>query len=107
MAYTLLTLAVLAAIAGLLYNPIALRAEVLGATRPLSSFKNIHGEELRIIPDTLICEDLHLHKESGLLFTACEGNYEDRFKWFPPYVASALESPIHLFCLREDIYIYF
>jgi hypothetical protein len=105
MAHTLLILAVLATVAGLLYNPIALRAKVLGATRPLSGFKNIHGEELRVIPNTLICEDLHLHKESGLLYTACEGSYEDRFKWFPPYVVPALESPNHLF-LSFSIYFF-
>ena len=74
----------LAAIGGLLYNPLKLRAEVLGLTRPYSSIKNIHGEGLKIIPDTVQCEDLHHHVPSGQLFAACQGKAAERFLWFPP-----------------------
>jgi len=69
----------------LLYTPITSRREVLGYTRPLDKIHNIHGEELKIIPDTTQCEDLHLYKPSNTLFTACQvGSPEYRHKWFPP-----------------------
>ncbi|MCJ1478612.1 hypothetical protein MMC13_007293 [Lambiella insularis] len=74
---------ILTVLAGLLYNPIKLRAEVLGFLRP-SSVEDIHGEGLRIIPNTVQCEDLHHHLPSGLLFTACQGQAEARYSWFPP-----------------------
>lgn len=40
--------------------------------------------EIRTIPNTRHCEDLHHHLKSGLLFTACEGEASPRFDWFPP-----------------------
>ncbi|MCJ1282967.1 hypothetical protein MMC26_002294 [Xylographa opegraphella] len=73
----------LAALAALLYNPIKLRAEVLGYTRSQASIRNIHGEDLRVIPNTVQCEDLHYHLPSGLLFAACQGRSAERFSWFP------------------------
>ncbi|MCJ1431034.1 hypothetical protein MMC27_000384 [Xylographa pallens] len=77
-------LAVLASITAVLYNPIALRVKVLGISRGYSTIQNVHGEELRVIPDTLYCEDLHHHLPSGLLFGASEDNPANRWKWFPP-----------------------
>lgn len=77
-------IAALAAAGALLYNPLKLRAEVLGFTRPYGSVQNIHGEGLKVIPDTVQCEDLHHHLPSGLLFTACQGKAAERFSWFPP-----------------------
>jgi hypothetical protein len=68
----------------LLYKPVALRVEVLGLNRPLSSIQNIHGSDLHVIPDTAYCEDMHYHEPSGLVFAACEENEENRWKWFPP-----------------------
>jgi hypothetical protein len=76
--------AALTVLAGTLFNPVKLRAEVIGLVRPLSSIRNIHGEDLRAIPNTVQCEDLHVHEPSGLLFTACQGTSAERFSWFPP-----------------------
>ncbi|MCJ1401531.1 hypothetical protein MMC11_004746 [Xylographa trunciseda] len=77
-------LAVLALVTAVLYNPITLRIQVLGISRSFGTIENIHGEDLRVIPDTLYCEDLHHHLPSGLLFGASEDNSENRWKWFPP-----------------------
>jgi hypothetical protein len=63
---------------------LSLRLTVLGFSRSLDSIQNIHGEEVRTISDTIHCEDLHYHKPSNLLFTACEDNSTSRFSWFPP-----------------------
>ena len=73
----------LAALAALLYNPIKLRVVVLGFTRSQASIQNIHGEELKVIPNTVQCEDLHHHLPSGLLFAGCQGRSAERFLWFP------------------------
>ncbi|KAK1756966.1 hypothetical protein QBC47DRAFT_173876 [Echria macrotheca] len=66
------------------FGPAAHRSlTVLGVLRwsPSSTFGL---EEVVVIPDTVNCEDLHYHKQSGMLFTACEDNVEGRFRWFPP-----------------------
>ncbi|MCJ1289943.1 hypothetical protein MMC34_001477 [Xylographa carneopallida] len=73
----------LATLIALLYNPIKLRAVVLGYTRSQASIENIHGADLRVIPNTVQCEDLHHHLPSGLLFAACQGRSAERFLWFP------------------------
>jgi hypothetical protein len=67
-------------------SPVKQRLTVLGLTRGKDSIKSCHGYETHIIPDTVQCEDLHLHRESGLLFTACQGNDNAtaRWDWFPP-----------------------
>lgn len=88
--------AILVSLAALFYKPITLRVEVLGLTRPLNKIQNVHGEDLRMIPDTLYCEDLHYHEHSHLLFGASEEKLETRWKWFPPYV----ESSVLVSCLR-------
>lgn len=75
---------VLLSFVALLYKPVALRVEVLGLTRPLDKIQNIHGDDFRLIPDTLYCEDLHYHEHSNLLFGASEERPETRWKWFPP-----------------------
>lgn len=67
-----------------MHNPLTLRMEVLGLRRPQSSIANIHGEDLRVIPNTHYCEDLHYHSPSNLLFAASEPNIENRWIWFPP-----------------------
>jgi len=56
------------------FGPFTQRLAVLGVTRDLDSIINIHGDGFRVIPDTVQCEDLHLHEQSGLLFTACQGS---------------------------------
>ncbi|MCJ1453878.1 hypothetical protein MMC28_004227 [Mycoblastus sanguinarius] len=81
----------LVSLTAVLYRPLSLRVEVLGLNRPLSKIQNIHGEDFRIIPDTLYCEDLHHHLHSSLLFGASEEKPETRMKWFPPI--SRFEDP--------------
>lgn len=71
-----------------LYKPFELRYRVLGMNRKVT---NLHGEELRIIPDTVHVEDLHYHEPSGLLFGASEENADCHWKWWPPYVFPYLE----------------
>ncbi len=71
-------------LAALRYKSLTLRLEVLGFTKPLHKIQNIHGEDIRIIPHTLYCEDLHYHEPSNLLFGASEEKPETRWKWFPP-----------------------
>jgi hypothetical protein len=62
-------------------------------SRPSDALGNTHahayrqGEstaEVKLVPGTTYCEDLHLHERSGLLVTACEGEQQDRRGWFPP-----------------------
>jgi len=65
------------------FGPVAHRTlTVVGALRwsPASTLV----DEAVVIPDTINCEDLHYHKQSGILFTACEDNVDGRFRWFPP-----------------------
>ena len=67
--------------------PIRIKYTVVGFSRPRDQIKNIHGEQLKHIPDTPLCEDLHLHELSGLLFTACgsvDQGLDIRRNWFPP-----------------------
>ena len=82
--------ALLVSFTALLYKPLTLRAEVLGLTRPLDKIQHIHGQDFRLIPDTLYCEDLHYHESSGLLFGTSEEKPESRWKWFPPFVESTI-----------------
>lgn len=78
--------ALLVSLAALLYQPVTLRAQVIGFTRSLDKIQNLHGQDFGLIPDTLYCEDLHYHESSGLLFGASEEKAESRWKWFPPSV---------------------
>ena len=78
--------AALLSVVALFYQPIVVRIEVLGLTRPLSKIHNIHGQDLLILPNTLHCEDLHYHEHSHLLFGATQENPDYRWLWFPPYV---------------------
>lgn len=69
-----------------LYGPVKQRLTTLGFHRDAKSIVNIHGEGVKLIPNTFQCEDAHLHKESGMIFTACQ-NADDgnaRSGWFPP-----------------------
>lgn len=68
------------------YQGVNHRFNVLGLTRSKAALVNIHGHDLRIIPNTIQCEDLHIHEPSGLLFTACQGESESRLSYFPPLV---------------------
>ena len=82
------------ALAALLYQPVTLRMEVLGVNRPLDAIKNIHGKELRAIPDTLIMEDLHYHRPSNLLFGASEEHEQAHVKWDPSMSVFEDPSPV-------------
>ncbi|KAL2131364.1 hypothetical protein VTI74DRAFT_5175 [Chaetomium olivicolor] len=83
----LLSLSIFGALLGyLLYSlgPFVHRTlTVLGALRKYPDGAVVKDEVI-VIPDTVHCEDLHYHAPSGTLFTACEDNFETRFKWFPP-----------------------
>ena len=78
--------AALFSVVALFYKPISVRIEVLGLTRSLTKIHNIHGQDLRLLPDTLHCEDLHYHEHSHLLFSASQEKPDTRRLWFPPYV---------------------
>jgi hypothetical protein len=75
-----------------LFSPLTLRIKVLGVSRLFGHIKNIHGQDLEVIPQTLFTEDLHYHAPSGQLFGASESYEKTRNTWFPPY-ASPLDSP--------------
>lgn len=76
-------LALVAAIGAGLYGPVKHRLLVFGVTRP--AIPNQHGTEgLRTIPGTTMCEDLHLERTTGQLFTACQDDEEQHSRWFPP-----------------------
>lgn len=83
--YIPILIAVIAAGWALFYRPIDHRLTVLGHHRAKDSFHAIHGSStLRAIPNTIHCEDLHHHRESNLLFTACQADTKARVAWFPP-----------------------
>ena len=92
--------AALLSVVALLYRPIIVRIEVLGLTRPLNKIHNIHGQDLRKLPDTLHCEDLHYHEHSHLLFGASQENPDYRWLWFPPYVEPHIL--VLIICARFD-----
>ncbi|KJZ75167.1 hypothetical protein HIM_05361 [Hirsutella minnesotensis 3608] len=75
---------VLALLGSYLYGPSVRRAGlVLGVFR--SANQSSHApEDLQTIPLTAHCEDIHYHKSSNLLFTACEDDPATRHAWFPP-----------------------
>lgn len=66
--------------------PIHQQLRVLGILSRDEPAGNVHGVDgqIRLIPGTIQCEDLHHHERSGLLFTACEGEGSARLGWFPP-----------------------
>ncbi|KAF4999911.1 hypothetical protein FGRMN_2149 [Fusarium graminum] len=86
----------------LLARPINRFTTVLGVFRePVNTV--IGDADFIKIDDTMLCEDIHLHPTSGLLFTACEDSYESRFSWFPglgvlhdPLTASKARGSIHV-----------
>jgi hypothetical protein len=68
------------------FTPLTLRIKVLGVSRLFGSFGNLHGEDTKVIPDTLFTEDLHYHGPSHQLFGASESEDKTRNTWFPPCV---------------------
>lgn len=68
-----------------IYNADLVRTfKVMGVFRNPTNTAIPDSSSLVVIDDTTHCEDLHYHAPSNLLFTACEGNQETRFSWFPP-----------------------
>lgn len=70
-----------------LYSPVKFRIEQFGITRHTDTIRDIHGSDpksLRVIPETVHCEDLHYHR--GLIFAACQDPDlpTERHSWFPP-----------------------
>jgi hypothetical protein len=57
---------------------------VMGLFRQPSKTAITQASDFVVIADTPHCEDLHYHEPSGLLFTACQGDRESRYSWFPP-----------------------
>ncbi|KAI1634766.1 serum paraoxonase/arylesterase [Biscogniauxia mediterranea] len=86
-----LTVTVLGALAAFLYAPLKQGAIVMGLTRPLASWVNVHGLENRVIEDTVACEDVHYHAPTGMLYLGCIGDLVKASGWFPG--ADALEHP--------------
>jgi len=84
--YVPILIALAAAGWALFYRPFDHRMTVLGWHRDAEAgFPSIHGASpLRMIPDTVHCEDLHHHRPSNLLFTACQADAAARIAWFPP-----------------------
>lgn len=75
----------LAAAGGLLFPSLRQRYVTLGVGRPASKVENIHGMEgLKVIPNTIQCEDLHHEKSTNVLFAACQATAYERSQWFPP-----------------------
>jgi hypothetical protein len=74
----------LAAIGGVLYSPVKQRYTTLGLGRAADKIVNIHGvEPLKIIPNSIQCEDLHLETTTQKLFAACQETAKERSLWFP------------------------
>ncbi|QIW95655.1 hypothetical protein AMS68_001173 [Peltaster fructicola] len=82
MAVVLTVGALVAAFVGFAGFPIYNRAVTLGITR--SSFDNIHGYGLKLLPETVACEDLHYESHSNQLYTSCQVDNVKRSAWFPP-----------------------
>ncbi|KAL9081221.1 MAG: hypothetical protein Q9157_000196 [Trypethelium eluteriae] len=78
----------------ILYPPLSLRYTVFGFGRGSGRTVNLHGHELKRIPDTLYVEDLHYHQASNLLFGASEADEETRKFWFPPTADLQKSRPI-------------
>lgn len=57
---------------------------VMGVFRQPANTAVAANSDFVVIADTPLCEDLHFHAPSNLLFTACEGDEVSRFSWFPP-----------------------
>ncbi|KAI1078918.1 calcium-dependent phosphotriesterase [Whalleya microplaca] len=89
--FVYLTVTVLTALTAVLYSPLKRDIAILGLNRSPTSWKNIHGSESHVIPDTIACEDLHHHTPSGLIYTACTGDIEKVAGWFPG--APSLDHP--------------
>ncbi|KAK7977413.1 hypothetical protein PG988_004903 [Apiospora saccharicola] len=57
---------------------------IFGLFRTPSSTHTSAEDTVVVIEGTKHCEDLHWHKPTQRLFTACEGPRTTRFSWWPP-----------------------
>lgn len=77
--------ALLALILGIRVKPSVDRMfEVLGVGRTITPTVVSPADDLKYIPDTIQCEDLHYYEKTGIIFTACQDGREGRLSWFPP-----------------------
>ncbi|KAJ4252867.1 hypothetical protein NW762_010773 [Fusarium torreyae] len=86
----------------LLARPINRFTTVMGVFREPANTIVADGDFITI-EDTTVCEDLHHHQDSGLLFTACDDSYEARFSWFPGL--GVLHDPLSSAKVRGSIHV--
>ncbi|KAH8678380.1 hypothetical protein BX600DRAFT_532251 [Xylariales sp. PMI_506] len=80
-----LVLGLIAVLCAILYRPVANYALVQGYHRRPEQIEAYHGMELKIIPNSMQCEDMHLDSKSGLIFASCQlGDPLARYHWWPP-----------------------
>ncbi|KAE8395377.1 serum paraoxonase/arylesterase family protein [Aspergillus alliaceus] len=82
---SLLNLAILTVLVATFYGPVHRQMTVLGVLRKATDEARLAEQQAFYkIEDTMHCEDLHFHRPSHKIFTACEDSVLPRFKWFPP-----------------------
>ncbi|KAI0162359.1 serum paraoxonase/arylesterase family protein [Xylariaceae sp. FL1272] len=66
------------------YQPVKHTAATLGLFRILRGEADvIHGVETHVIPDTVACEDLEYHPQSGMIYAGCNVNLASAAGWMP------------------------
>jgi hypothetical protein len=83
--FTYFIVTLLSALGAWVYPPVRHFTAVLGF-RPFDTSGIVHGVETQYISDTVACEDLEYHAQSGMLYTACVGDVEVARGWNPGYV---------------------
>ncbi|KKA29783.1 hypothetical protein TD95_005189 [Thielaviopsis punctulata] len=102
--YLAIVWALIALILGIKVKPTVDRVlEVLGIGRLITPTVVSPAGDLKYIPDTIQCEDLHLYEKTGMIFTACQDGREGRLSWFPPidnfddpFLAQESQGSIHI-----------
>ncbi|KAI5302998.1 hypothetical protein KEM56_000135 [Ascosphaera pollenicola] len=85
MAVRILTIA--AILIALIAQPLYERIVVLGFFRtPVPTEIKDPETDVKKIPNTAFCEDVHYYHPGDVLFTSCEDDADVRFSWFPPGV---------------------
>ncbi|KAI1263485.1 serum paraoxonase/arylesterase family protein [Xylariaceae sp. FL1019] len=66
------------------YEPVRHTAAAIGLFRVLRGEADIiHGVETHPIPDTITCEDLEYHPQSGMIYAGCSGDLAATSGWMP------------------------
>ncbi|KAI5285330.1 hypothetical protein KEM55_000704, partial [Ascosphaera atra] len=76
-----------AIVLAVLFHPIYVQLQVLGIFRSPSRTTElaVPEQDVRFIPSTPFCEDIHYYPRANQVFTACDADAETtRFQWFPP-----------------------